>query len=92
MAYDGFDRSVDSHIKNLRRKLEADPLSPQYVVTVYGVGYKFAGEAPERARPAVRLRGGRGGNGPTTPGRGGRSGGGTRAAIAGCSGASWADS
>ena len=47
VAYDGFDRSVDSHIKNLRRKLEADPLSPQYVVTVYGVGYKFAGEAPE---------------------------------------------
>jgi two-component system alkaline phosphatase synthesis response regulator PhoP len=42
VAYDGFDRSVDSHIKNLRRKLEADPLAPQYILTVYGVGYKFA--------------------------------------------------
>jgi DNA-binding response OmpR family regulator len=42
VAYDGFDRSVDSHIKGLRRKLEADPLAPQYILTVYGVGYKFA--------------------------------------------------
>lgn len=41
IAYDGFDRSVDAHIKNLRRKLEPDPTEPQYVLTVYGVGYKF---------------------------------------------------
>jgi DNA-binding response OmpR family regulator len=47
VAYDGFDRSVDSHIKNLRRKIEADPLAPQHVLTVYGVGYKFAGEVIE---------------------------------------------
>lgn len=46
VAYDGFDRSVDSHIKNLRRKLEADPLAPRYILTVYGVGYKF-GEVAE---------------------------------------------
>lgn len=39
-----FDRSVDSHIKNLRRKLEPDPANPRYVVTVYGVGYKFIDE------------------------------------------------
>jgi len=45
IAYDGFDRSVDAHIKNLRRKLEADPLNPRYVLTVYGVGYKFTDEA-----------------------------------------------
>lgn len=46
IAYDGFDRSVDSHIKNLRRKLETNPLAPQYILTVYGIGYKF-GEATE---------------------------------------------
>ncbi len=47
IAYDGFDRSVDSHIKNLRRKLEANPLEPEYVLTVYGVGYKFGEENGE---------------------------------------------
>ena len=44
VAYDGFDRAVDSHIKNLRRKIEPDPGQPRYVLTVYGVGYKL-GEA-----------------------------------------------
>jgi two-component system alkaline phosphatase synthesis response regulator PhoP len=44
IAYDGFDRSVDAHIKNLRRKLEPDPIDPRYVLTVYGVGYKFTDE------------------------------------------------
>lgn len=44
-TYDGFDRSVDSHIKNLRRKLEANPLEPRYILTVYGIGYKFTDEA-----------------------------------------------
>jgi len=43
-AYDGFDRSIDAHIKNLRRKLEPDPSLPRYVLTVYGVGYKFNDE------------------------------------------------
>ena len=46
MAYDtsyaGFDRTVDAHIKNLRRKIEPDPRNPTYVQTIYGVGYKFA--------------------------------------------------
>ena len=41
VAYAGYDRSVDAHIKNLRRKLEVNPSEPKYVVTVYGVGYKF---------------------------------------------------
>ncbi len=45
VAYAGFDRSIDAHIKNLRRKLETDPLDPRYVLTVYGVGYKFTDEA-----------------------------------------------
>ena len=44
VAYDGYDRSIDAHIKNLRRKLEADPIEPRYVLTVYGVGYKFTDE------------------------------------------------
>jgi two-component system, OmpR family, alkaline phosphatase synthesis response regulator PhoP len=38
------DRVIDAHVKNLRRKLEPDPRSPRYVLTVYGVGYKFADE------------------------------------------------
>lgn len=45
VIYQGFDRSVDSHIKNLRRKVEPDPLAPTYIHTVYGVGYKFTDEA-----------------------------------------------
>lgn len=36
-----YDRSVDAHVKNLRRKLDDDPADPRYVLTVYGVGYQF---------------------------------------------------
>ena len=43
--YEGFDRSIDSHVKNLRRKIEDDSSEPHYILTVYGVGYKFNGEA-----------------------------------------------
>jgi two-component system alkaline phosphatase synthesis response regulator PhoP len=39
---ESFDRAVDVHVKNLRRKVEPDPRNPRYVLTVYGVGYKFA--------------------------------------------------
>ncbi|MFH1651757.1 MAG: response regulator transcription factor [Chloroflexota bacterium] len=39
-AYEGYERTIDSHIKNLRKKLEPDPEKPRYVLTVYGVGYK----------------------------------------------------
>jgi two-component system alkaline phosphatase synthesis response regulator PhoP len=42
VAYAGYDRAVDSHIKNLRRKIEPDPREPCYILTVYGVGYKLA--------------------------------------------------
>jgi len=38
---DAFDRSVDTHISNLRRKIEVDPKSPQYILTVWGVGYRL---------------------------------------------------
>ncbi|KAA3655435.1 MAG: DNA-binding response regulator [Chloroflexi bacterium] len=44
VAYDGYDRSVDAHVKNLRRKLEPDPSNPRYVETVYGIGYRFTDE------------------------------------------------
>ena len=44
VAYEGYDRSIDAHIKNLRRKLEPDAAEPRYVLTVYGVGYKFNDE------------------------------------------------
>ncbi len=43
VSFEGYDRAVDSHIKNLRQKIEADPRKPRYVLTVFGVGYKFAG-------------------------------------------------
>ena len=39
---DAFERAIDAHIKNIRRKLERDSRKPRYVLTVYGVGYKFA--------------------------------------------------
>lgn len=41
VAFESYERSIDAHIKNLRKKLEPDPRSPIYVLTVYGVGYKF---------------------------------------------------
>ncbi len=40
-AYEGYERTIDAHIKNLRQKIEADPRNPRHIVTVYGVGYKF---------------------------------------------------
>lgn len=43
-AFEGYDRSIDAHVKNLRRKLEPDPSQPRYIITVYGVGYKFNDE------------------------------------------------
>jgi DNA-binding response OmpR family regulator len=42
VAFESYERAIDSHIKNLRRKVEPDPRQPQYVLTVYGVGYRFA--------------------------------------------------
>jgi DNA-binding response OmpR family regulator len=41
VAYEGYERTVDAHIKNLRAKLEPDPKSPRYIETVFGVGYRF---------------------------------------------------
>jgi two-component system, OmpR family, alkaline phosphatase synthesis response regulator PhoP len=46
LAFESYERAIDAHVKNLRRKLEDDPSRPKYVLTVYGVGYRFA-EEPE---------------------------------------------
>ena len=46
LAFESYERAIDAHVKNLRRKLEDDPGRPRYVLTVYGVGYRFA-EEPE---------------------------------------------
>ena len=43
-AYDGYERTVDVHIKNLRKKIEKEPSDPEYVLTVFGVGYRFNAE------------------------------------------------
>src|SRR5258706_353925 len=42
--YEGLERTIDVHIMNLRKKIERDPAQPAYILTVYGVGYKFAEE------------------------------------------------
>jgi len=39
--FEGFERTIDVHVKNLRKKIERDPGNPTYVQTIYGVGYKF---------------------------------------------------
>jgi len=41
IAYEGYERTIDTHIKNLRRKIESTPGSPEYLLTVHGVGYKL---------------------------------------------------
>lgn len=41
-AYEGYERTIDVHVRNLRTKIEADISEPQYIETVYGVGYRFA--------------------------------------------------
>lgn len=40
-AYEGYDRTIDAHVKNLRAKLEPDPKKPRYIETVFGIGYRF---------------------------------------------------
>ncbi|WP_342756236.1 response regulator transcription factor [Kineothrix sedimenti] len=42
--FEGYDRAIDSHVKNLRQKIEDDPKKPVYVLTVHGLGYKFGGD------------------------------------------------
>lgn len=42
VAFDSYERAIDAHIKNIRRKIEPDPRSPRYLLTSFGVGYRFA--------------------------------------------------
>ena len=42
VAFESYERAIDAHVKNIRRKLERDPRSPRYLLTVYGVGYRLA--------------------------------------------------
>ena len=41
--FNGYDRTIDTHIKNIRQKIESDPKTPKYILTVYGIGYRFGG-------------------------------------------------
>ncbi len=43
-VFEGYERTIDAHIKNLRSKVEVDPKDPKYIETVFGVGYKFSKE------------------------------------------------
>jgi DNA-binding response OmpR family regulator len=45
-AFESYERAIDAHIKNIRRKIEPDPRQPRYVLTVYGVGYRAAEPSP----------------------------------------------
>jgi two-component system OmpR family response regulator len=42
--FEGYERSIDAHIKNIRHKIEEDPRNPEYILTIYGVGYRFSGK------------------------------------------------
>jgi len=42
VAFESYERAIDAHVKNIRRKIEPDPRSPRYLLTVYGVGYRVA--------------------------------------------------
>ncbi len=42
--FEGYERTIDAHIKNLRQKIESDPKNPRYIKTIFGVGYKFTDE------------------------------------------------
>ena len=42
--FEGYERSVDAHVKNIRQKIQDDPRSPSFILTVYGLGYKFIGK------------------------------------------------
>jgi DNA-binding response OmpR family regulator len=43
-SYNGYERTIDTHIKNIRQKIEFDPKNPKYILTVHGIGYRFGGE------------------------------------------------
>ena len=42
VAFESYERAIDAHVKNIRRKIEPEPRRPRYLQTVYGIGYRFA--------------------------------------------------
>ena len=52
--FEGYERTIDSHVKNLRAKLGDDPRNPRWLYTVHGVGYRF--EAPDKGDKAKATR------------------------------------
>jgi DNA-binding response OmpR family regulator len=48
VAFESYERAIDSHIKNIRKKIEPDPAHPRYIQTVYGLGYRFADQQERR--------------------------------------------
>jgi len=44
IAFESYERAIDAHVKNIRRKIEPNPREPRYILTMYGMGYKFADE------------------------------------------------
>lgn len=51
-SYEGYERSIDVHIKNLRKKIEKDTKNPDYILTVFGMGYKFGGKL-DVSKPSI---------------------------------------
>ncbi|RFA34925.1 DNA-binding response regulator [Virgibacillus dokdonensis] len=51
LFFEGYERSIDTHIKNLRKKIEQDSRHPDYILTVFGMGYKFGGKPDEANTP-----------------------------------------
>ena len=49
-AYEGYERTIDAHVKNLRAKIEDDPREPRYIETVYGIGYRFKQESSNHGK------------------------------------------
>jgi two-component system, OmpR family, alkaline phosphatase synthesis response regulator PhoP len=50
VAFESYERAIDAHVKNIRKKIEPDPHAPRFLLTVFGVGYRFAEAGPEQAR------------------------------------------
>jgi len=55
VAVESYERAIDAHVKNIRRKIERDPQSPRHLQTVFGVGYRLVDGTREQ-RPAVEAR------------------------------------
>ena len=55
-SFEGYERTIDVHVKNLRKKIEADPRKPRYILTVYGAGYRFVADHSQDEPPRRRMQ------------------------------------